>query len=89
MPEPVDARRQMPTRKCDLCADQMKHIGNVPHSVRGAEIRVFRCDECCLVTTETFDPVVTASPNFPPLFTGLEAVQYGRLVEPGLKAKGK
>jgi len=35
------------------------------------------------------DPVVTASPNFPLLFTGLEAVQNGRLVQPGLKAKGK
>ena len=46
-----------PTRKCDLCTKQMKHVGNIPRSSRGAEVRVFRCYECCLVTTEKFDSV--------------------------------
>ena len=60
MLEPVDPLRQMPARNCDLCAEQMKHIGNVPRTAKAAEIRVFRCYECCLVTTETFDPVAGA-----------------------------
>jgi hypothetical protein len=36
----------------------MKFIGE--HSMREAEVRVFRCYECCLVTTETFDPATRA-----------------------------
>jgi hypothetical protein len=60
MPEPVDPRRQMPSRKCDLCAEPMKHIGNEPSTSKVAEIRLFRCYECCLITTETFDPVAGA-----------------------------
>jgi len=43
MLEPVDPLRQMPARNCDLCAEQMKHIGNVPRTAKAAEIRVFRC----------------------------------------------
>jgi hypothetical protein len=63
MPEPVDQRRQTPTRKCDLCAEQMKYLGNVPRPAKGAEIRMFRCCECCLVTTETFGPAPAHGPG--------------------------
>jgi hypothetical protein len=58
MPQPVDSLRELPTCKCDLCGDPMKFIGE--HSMREAEVRVFRCYECCLVTTETFDPATRA-----------------------------
>ena len=55
MPELVEP--PLPTQKYDLCAEQMKHVGNILRSPRGAEVRVFRCYECCLVTTERFDSV--------------------------------
>jgi hypothetical protein len=60
MPGLVDPPCQMPIRKCDLCADLMKHLSNVPRTAKGAEIRVFRCYECCLVTTEIFDSATSA-----------------------------
>jgi hypothetical protein len=56
MPQPVNPQRETARRKCDFCAEQMRHVGDIPRTTRGAEVRVFRCDECCLVITETFDP---------------------------------
>ena len=60
MLQPADPLRETPSRKCDLCAEQMTPVGNIPRTARGVEVRVFRCYECCLVTTETFDPVTHA-----------------------------
>jgi hypothetical protein len=41
-----------------LKAHQMKYLGK--QTERGADVRLFRCYECCLVTTETFDTLARA-----------------------------
>ena len=64
MPQPISPLKEMPTQKCDLCSEPMKHVGNIPRTPRGAEVRVFRCDECALVTTETFDLVARTWTRF-------------------------
>jgi len=57
MSQPINPPRETAYRQCDLCAEPMRYVGNIPQNVRDAEVRVFRCDECCLVTTETFDSI--------------------------------
>jgi hypothetical protein len=58
MPQLVDPLREMPTCRCELCGYQMKYLGQ--HRERGDDVRLFRCYECCLVTTESFDPLARA-----------------------------
>jgi hypothetical protein len=44
-----------PIRRCDLCGDQMRYLGEIPGTVKGPGARIFRCNECALVTSEHFD----------------------------------
>ncbi len=54
--DPVTA----PIRNCDLCGDQMRYLGEIPPgAAKGPAARVFRCNECALVTSEHFDETQT------------------------------
>jgi len=44
-----------PIRRCDLCGDQMRYLGEIPGTVKGPAARVFGCNECALVKSEHFD----------------------------------
>ncbi len=40
---------------CRGCTGEMKFLGQLAPTVRGPAIRVFRCYDCNVITTETFD----------------------------------
>ena len=58
MPQHVHPLREALICRCELCGGQMKYLGK--QTERGADVRLFRCYECCLVTTETFDTLARA-----------------------------
>ena len=58
MPQLFHSLREAPICRCELCGGQMKYLGK--QTEHGADVRLFRCYECCLVTTETFDTLARA-----------------------------
>ena len=52
MTQPVEfPTAPTPKCKCDLCSGEMKYLGET-RTVRGPAVRLFRCYECALVTSE-------------------------------------
>jgi hypothetical protein len=44
--------REAPTRKCDVCGEQMQHLGDLPAIATKPVMRVFRCYHCNHVKSE-------------------------------------
>jgi hypothetical protein len=48
----ADPSRELPTCKCDVCGEEMKHLGDLPNTTSFAAVRIFRCYGCNKVASE-------------------------------------
>jgi hypothetical protein len=52
MNDVADKPRESPTCKCDVCGEEMKHLGDLPNTTSFAAVRIFRCYGCNKVASE-------------------------------------
>jgi transposase len=43
-----------PSRRCDLCGAEMKHLGDLAQTIKSPAVRVFRCYACDHVAVDRF-----------------------------------
>ena len=50
--QPRQRGANRPIRRCDGCSAQMTHLSDLPGSLRGPPVRIFRCYSCNHVVSE-------------------------------------
>jgi hypothetical protein len=52
MNDVADPPPDEPSCKCDICGEEMKHLGDLPNTKSFAAARIFRCYGCNQVASE-------------------------------------